>query len=115
VYLCENVSLCQKDFDRSEKRLSVVNPLLDPFSFRIKQHIIVCQHAIVLFLGENRRQASRKLAGLDEMLAKESSHCPMRRHSDPFGQKDCACGMEDRIVRSGERIFEEVVAEKETG
>jgi hypothetical protein len=58
---------------------------------------------------------SRELAGLDEMLAKESSHGPMRGHIDPFGQKDCACSVEDRVVRSGKRIFEETVAEKETG
>ena len=49
------------------------------------------------------------------MLAKESSHYPMRGHIDLFGQKDCACGVKDRVVRPGERIFEEVVAEKETG
>lgn len=58
---------------------------------------------------------SRELAGLDEMLTKESSHGPMRGHIDPFGQKDCSCGVEDRLVCPGERIFEEVVSEKETG
>ena len=58
---------------------------------------------------------SRELAGLDEMLAKESSHGPMRGHIDPFGQKDGACGVEDRVVRSGKRIFEEAVAEKGDG
>ena len=113
--LYENASVCEEGFDRDEKRFGIVNALLDPFALRIKQHIIVCQYAIVLFLGEDRRQVSRELARLDEMLAKESSHGPMRGHNDPFGQKDCSCGVKDRVVRPGERIFEEVVAEKETG
>ena len=58
---------------------------------------------------------SSELARLDEMLTKESSHGPMRRYTDPFGQKDCACGMEDRVIRPGECIFEEAVAEKKAG
>jgi hypothetical protein len=114
-FLYKNASGCQKDFDRHEKRFGIVNALLDSVAFRIKQHIVVCQYAIVLFLCKDRRQVSRQLAGLDEMLAKESSHCSMRGHIDPFGQKDCACGMEDRVVRPGECIFEEAVAEKEAG
>ena len=41
-FLYKNGLVCQKDFDRHEKRLGIVNALLDPLVFRIKQHIIVC-------------------------------------------------------------------------
>jgi hypothetical protein len=46
----------QEDLDRSEKRVCIGNPLLDSVKLRVKQHIIIGEHAVVLFFRKNLGQ-----------------------------------------------------------
>lgn len=52
----QHVRLCQKCFDSGEKLFRVSDALLDPIELGLKEHIVVGEDPVVLFIGQNFRQ-----------------------------------------------------------
>jgi hypothetical protein len=88
----------QENFDREEKGFCIGNPLLDSIKFRVKQHVIIGEHAVVLFFRKNLGQVRGQLTRLDEVLTKESSYGPMGGHAHTVRQKCGSCRMQNGVI-----------------
>ena len=64
----------------------------------MKEHIIVSENPIILFLCEDRRQVSREFPCLDQMLPEQPPDSPMRCHVYTFGQQSRPRGMQDGVI-----------------
>lgn len=97
----------QEDFDRGEKRFCIGNPLLDSVKLRVKQHVIIGEHAVVLFFRKNLDLMRGQLARFDEVLPEESPHGPMGGYAHTVRQECGPCRMQNSVIGPREAVFEQ--------